>query len=222
MENPNDVWSEAILFVIALVLSVAVHEFGHAWAATRLGDSLPRAQGRLTLNPVRHIDPIGTLLFPIIASVWQVPVLGWGKPVMTNPMNYTRRISRPTGSMLVALAGPGMNLVMAALVSIILIAGARVGVIDLTIAQGIVKYLVALNLTLLFFNLLPIPPLDGGAVLAWVLPRSMQGVVEFLSRWGFLILLGLMMIRPLSQAIMAPGYYVAGLWIQALARASGL
>ena len=220
--NPSiDVWRDAILFIIALVLSVTVHEFGHAWAASRLGDSVPRAQGRLTLNPLRHIDPMGTLLFPLLMTVWHIPILGWGRPVSTNPSNYTRRLSRPTGSMLVALAGPAMNLVMAALVSVIIVVGRRLGYMDVDTAMALVKYLIALNLTLLFFNLLPIPPLDGGAVLAWVLPRSMQGAVEFLGRWGFLILLGLMMTPVLGWA-MAPGYYIARMWIAAVLGASNV
>jgi Zn-dependent protease len=210
------VWREAILFLIALVLSVSVHEFGHAWAATKLGDSLPRAQGRLTLNPVKHIDPIGTLLFPVIMVVANVPLLGWGRPVQTNPTNYTRRFSRATGSMLVAIAGPAMNLFMAALVSVLLIAGFRMNLVGEHVALGLIQHLVVLNLSLLFFNLLPIPPLDGGAVLAWVLPRSMQGAIEFMERWGFIILFALVMIPQVRAVVFRPAAYLSHLWTSAL------
>jgi Zn-dependent protease len=216
-----DQWREGILFLIALILSVSVHEFGHAWAATKLGDSLPRAQGRLTLNPVRHIDPIGTLLFPIMMLMFKVPLLGWGRPVQTNPLNYTRRLSRATGHMLVAIAGPAMNMVMALLISLVIVAGARAGVMDREFGITLITHVVVLNLTLLFFNLLPIPPLDGGAVLAWFLPRSMQGVIDFLNRWGFVILIGLMM-TPLLGLLMRPGRYLTELWLGVLLGAAPL
>jgi Zn-dependent protease len=211
---------ETILFVIALVLSVCVHEFGHAWAATRLGDSLPKSQNRLTLNPIQHIDPIGTLLFPVLMAYAAGGMFGWGRPVMTNPSNYTRSMSRPTGSMLVAIAGPGMNLLLATLISLIIVVGLRTGVMGVDMADALIKYLIRLNLLLMFFNLLPIPPLDGGAVLAWALPRSMQGAVEVLARWGFLILLGLMMTGVLGF-IMRPAYAAIQLWVIALAGAAG-
>lgn len=211
----------AAMFLIALILSVAVHEFGHAWAANKLGDGLPASQGRLTLNPIRHMDPIGTLLFPIIAITSSLPLLGWGRPVMTNPTAYTRRFSRATGSMLVAIAGPGMNLLMALVVSLLVVVASKLGVLDPDFGLQVVGLLVQLNLTLLFFNLLPIPPLDGGAILEWLLPRSMQGAIEFLNKWGFVILLGLM-ITGLLSFLMIPGNFVSRAWIAALRGVAGL
>jgi Zn-dependent protease len=209
---------DGILFLIALILSVAVHEFGHAWAATRLGDSLPRAQGRLTLNPIRHVDPIGTLLFPVMMMAFGGGILGWGRPVQTNPYNYTRRFSQATGSALVSIAGPAMNLFLAVLVSALLVIGARFGLVSFDLAHDIIQNLVKLNLALLFFNLLPIPPLDGGAVLAWVLPRSMQGVMDFLNQWGFVILLGLFLLPNVLMIIMGPANFISSLWVNALWR----
>src|SRR5262245_47322474 len=105
----------ALLSLIAFVVAVSVHEFGHGLVADRLGDRVPRLQGRLTLSPMAHIDPIGTILLPLLGALLpgQVPMLAWGKPVQTNPNNYTRRFSRRTGHMFVALAGPTMNLVLA-------------------------------------------------------------------------------------------------------------
>jgi Zn-dependent protease len=221
LSSSIDFWGEVILFLIALILSISVHEFGHAWAATRLGDSLPRAQGRLTLNPIRHIDPIGTLLFPVIMAVAAVPLLGWGRPVQTNPLNYTRRFTRSTGHMLVAIAGPAMNLLLAVLVSLLIVAGAKAGLMTWELGETLIQHLVRLNLALMFFNLLPIPPLDGGAVLAWVLPRSMQGAVEFLNRWGFIILIGLLVTGFLS-ILMGPGAAVARWWVDTLRGVAGL
>jgi Zn-dependent protease len=221
LSAPMDQMGDAILMLIALVLSITVHEFGHAWAATRLGDSLPRLQGRLTLSPVRHVDPIGTLLFPLIMHFTGAPLLGWGRPVQTNPSNYTRRFTRSTGHMMVAVAGPAMNLVMAVLVSGLIIAGSLAGIMGQEAAVELIRRMVALNLTLMFFNLLPIPPLDGGAVLAWALPRSMQQVVDFLTRWGFLILLGLLFTRALDY-VMYPAMVVTGQWMRVVAQVAGL
>lgn len=189
-----DQLQRAILYLIAFILSIAVHEFGHAWMANRLGDPTPRLQGRLTLAPQHHIDPIGTILMPIIMALSSVPLLAWGKPVQYNPGALTRRYSMSTGRMLVAIAGPAMNLIMALVVSIIIVIAAKFHAPD-RLLNTIFHYLVRLNISLMVFNLIPIPPLDGGSVLAWALPRSMHNVVDFLARYGGFILL-LMVISP--------------------------
>ena len=94
----------ALIYLIAFVAAVSVHEFGHAFVADKLGDRLPRMQGRLTLSPLSHIDPLGTIVLPVAGALMAgVPMIAWGKPVMTSPNNYTRKLSRRTGSMLVAL-----------------------------------------------------------------------------------------------------------------------
>jgi Zn-dependent protease len=204
----------AILYLIALVLSITVHEFGHAWMATKLGDSLPRLQGRLTLSPARHIDPVGTLLVPLLAHLWHAPMFGWGKPVETVPANYTRRFTMTTGHMMVAAAGPAMNLLMATFVSTIVVVGVRTGLLSQMVAGGLIDYLVVLNVWLMLFNLLPIPPLDGGTVLAGLLPRSMHGPIEFLQRFGFIVLLAIMLIPPVSHAVLGPISMVAQAWKQ--------
>jgi Zn-dependent protease len=192
--------------------------------ANRLGDPTPKAQGRLTLSPIHHIDPIGTVLMPLIiqlsAGAGAAPLLAWGRPVQTNPINYTRRFSVNTGHMLVALAGPVMNLIMAAVVSAVVVVGAAMGLMSEEIATGLTRYLVILNLYLMCFNLLPIPPLDGGAVLAWFLPRSMQHVVDLLHRWGFLILL-LLLLSPLMGVIMAPAGMLVRAWIEVMFTVAG-
>jgi Zn-dependent protease len=217
-------WANAIQMVIALILSVAVHEFGHAWAANRLGDTLPRLQGRLTLNPIRHIDPVGTIIIPLLMYGpfgGAVPMLGWGKPVQTNPMAYTRRLPQVTGSMLVAIAGPAMNLILALVISLVFVVCVRVGVIPLESVgsqdslAGLIQQVIVLNISLLFLNLIPIPPLDGGSVLAWVLPRSMQSVVDFLFKWGFIILVALL-ITNFLRYLMIPATIVTRLWMNFL------
>jgi Zn-dependent protease len=110
---------------------------------------------------------------------------------------------------------------MAAFVSVVVVAAAKAGFMNREFGATLISHLVVLNLSLLFFNLLPIPPLDGGAVLAWVLPRSMQGMVEFLNRWGFIILLGLMM-TPLLRILMVPGQYLTARWLDLLLGAAQL
>lgn len=221
MNLSPDRFKEAIMYVIAFILSVAVHEFGHALVADRLGDNTPRQQGRLTLSPAAHIDWMGTVLFPFIGGLAGGGLFAWGKPVWTRPTNYTRRFSMATGQMLVSIAGPLMNLLMAIGISGIVVVGLRTGLMSGDLAGGLLKYLVQLNLMLLFFNLLPMPPLDGGKVLAWVLPRSMQFVMDFLERWGFLILFALLltgMIGPLMYPAHVASSWFLGIVIGAAGR----
>ena len=218
----------AVLYLIAFILCITVHEFGHAWVATRLGDPTPKSQGRVTLSPRHHIDPIGTILMPIIMALSSagaaLPLVAWGRPVQTNPMAYTRRLSMSTGRMLVSLAGPAMNLAMAVVVSLLIVVGAKVHASDELLSTAF-HYLVRLNLSLMIFNLLPIPPLDGGAVLAWALPRSLHNLVDFFARYGSFILLflvisptlGLPMMRVIGYPIDAVTYY----WARGLSMVMG-
>lgn len=185
-----------------LVLSVCVHEWGHAFVADKLGDSTPRSQGRVTLNPLAHIDPVGTLLIPAMAALTggRIPALGWGKPVFTNPNRYTRRLSLHRASMLVAAAGPAMNLVFALLLSLIFVAAMRLFP-STTLGAGLMQ-LITMNLGLMIFNLLPIPPLDGGTVLKGFLPRQHHHFLEPLDRYGFIVLLGLLVTGLLDYILL--------------------
>lgn len=214
----------AILYLIAFILCIAAHEFGHAWVATRLGDPTPRLQGRLTLAPQHHIDPIGTLLMPLIMAFTAAPLLAWGRPVQINPVAFTRRVTMSTGRMLVAIAGPAMNLIMAVVVSIGIVGAARLGASDHMLG-GVFHYLVELNISLMIFNLLPIPPLDGGSVLAWLLPRSMHGAVDFLARYGWTILLLLVLAPSLGLPILGvigyPIRLITSYWLVGLNMAMG-
>src|SRR4051812_25628905 len=150
MDISADQVRTAIVSLIAFMLSVAVHEFGHAWMANRLGDRLPAQQGRLTLSPLKHYDPLGTILLPLLSAFMPgAPLIAWGKPVQTNPMAYTQRFSRRTGHMLVSLMGPAMNLILAVLVSGVLIVTARAGVLPASMGEAAIRYFVQLNLMLL-------------------------------------------------------------------------
>jgi Zn-dependent protease len=209
---------EALLFLSALILSISVHEFGHAWFATKLGDPLPRSDGRVTLSPRAHVDPIGTIAFPLVMFFAGGGLLGWGRPVMTNSRNYTRYLSVAGGRILVAVAGPLMNLTLAALVSLLLVVTAQAGVLPEGFFLPIFKHLVALNLFLMWFNLIPLPPLDGGALLEWALPDSKQHIITFLNKWGFLILLAMMMTPPIARLLLYPAGLLIGSWQLTLAR----
>lgn len=209
----------ALLALIAFVVSVSVHEFGHAFVADRLGDRLPRMQGRLTLWPKPHIDLLGTIVLPLVGALMpgQFPLLAWGKPVQTNPANYTTKLPRSVGNLLVSVAGPAMNLLLALLVSVVFVVLGKAGRLSPSVAHGIVNYLVALNLSLMFFNLLPIPPLDGGALLAVAFPKSLQHVVRALERYGMFVLIILLMTGTL-RTLMRPAYAFIDAWAEVLVR----
>jgi Zn-dependent protease len=212
----------ALFTLIAFVVSVSVHEFGHAFVADRLGDRIPRLQGRLTLSPLAHIDLVGTIAVPLIGALSGFPLIAWGKPVQTNPANYTKRFSTTTGHMLVAAAGPFMNLVLALVASVVIVILGKAGVLSPVLMQTLIGYLVVLNIMLLFFNLIPLGPLDGAAVLEGLLPRSMSRVVELNRKYGMLVLLLLFFAPQLGvpglNFVLRPAYFVAGVWIDVLKR----
>jgi Zn-dependent protease len=209
---------EGVVYLVALVLSICVHEFGHAWVADKLGDRLPRAQGRVTLNPLAHIDPVGTLLMPLVAFVMALSnpgaaarILGWGKPVQISlhAGQITRRISLRTANAIIAFAGPFMNILFALLLSGLLVILARAGKPELAARVG---FVIAMNIGLCFFNLIPLPPLDGGAILARVLPRQLDFVIRALNRYGFIVLFALLMTGALS-VLMTPAFVVEERWL---------
>lgn len=187
----------------ALIVSLSVHEAAHAWSADRLGDPTARLLGRVSLNPAVHVDPIGTILFPLIAMVSGVPVLGWAKPVPVNTFNLRRNWKEKY--MLIAAAGPASNLVLATIAAILLRVTAGRG-----IASQALFFMVQLNVGLAVFNMIPVPPLDGGNVLAGVLRGSAAEAFNRLRPWGFLLLYALMfsgilfaVITPVMNAILS-------------------
>ena len=204
------------VYLICLILSIAVHEYMHALVADRLGDSTPEKDGRVSLNPLVHADPVGTLIMPIVAAFTAMPLLGWGRPVETRPQNYTRKISMRGGMALVAAAGPFGNFVLALLV---LVLAAILGH-TIEIDRGmnlLLTTMLQLNVLLMLFNLLPLHPLDGGKILAAFLPARFEYIDDFLLRYGPWILLGLVflgggflgrLLGPVFE-IVARMYYVA-------------
>lgn len=209
----------ALLALVAFVVSVSVHEFGHALVADRLGDRLPRQQGRLTLSPLAHIDLIGTIVMPLLGALLPggFPLIAWGKPVQTNPRNYTDKLPRRVGRMLVSLAGPAMNLLLAVIVSIVFVLLGRTGKLPPAVATAMVRYLIALNLVLMFFNLIPLPPLDGAAVLAGFLPESLQTIPRTLEKYGTILFFILFLSGALG-VVMGPAYRLIQAWASTLQR----
>lgn len=201
------------IYLVCLVLSIAVHEYFHALFAHRLGDPTPESEGRLTLNPVVHADPIGTLALPVMAALFHFPLLGWGKPVNTNPRHYTRKVTMRGGMALVSVAGPLGNLALAVVVLAIAAVLSRVGGLHAQV-ELLLTTMLSLNVLLMAFNLLPLHPLDGGKILAAFLPPKYEYIDEFSMKYGGMIILGLVVFggRFLGVAI-APFMFVAGwLW----------
>jgi Zn-dependent protease len=213
------------VYLVALVLSVCVHEFGHAFVADRLGDRLPRAQGRVTLNPLAHIDPIGTLLLPVMAMIVSISspavgqrMIGWGKPVRISlaARDIRRGISLKTAHALIALAGPAMNILFALVMSAIY--AGMVHYQSGAALTGGVASIVLMNLGLCIFNLLPVPPLDGAAILERLAPRQAEPLIQKLNQYGFFIFFALIMVPfrggTLLSWILSPAYGVAVAWLE--------
>lgn len=160
-------WIETILTIPAVIIAMTFHEFAHAWTANHFGDTTPKAQGRLTLNPASHLDPFGFVLL-LFAGV------GWGRPVMINPNNFTSNKSRTTCEALVSLAGPLMNFILAIIFTVIYYLlgtiGATTGIMG-TITL-FVLYTICINIGLGVFNLIPLPPLDGEKIFRNILPYN--------------------------------------------------
>jgi Zn-dependent protease len=198
-----DLFWTLVGFSIILV-SLTIHEAAHAWTADRLGDPTARMLGRVSLNPIVHIDPIGTILLPLVAAISGLPIIGWAKPV---PVNISRLRHHRRDFMFVAAAGPASNLAQAAIVALVvrLLAGADA---ERGLLVAILVAAVQINLLLAFFNLVPVPPLDGGNVLAGLLPESAAALLDGLRQYGFILLYALMLSGILTQLIRPPTQFL--------------
>lgn len=187
-----------IPYFLILLLSLSVHEAAHAWTADRLGDPTARNLGRITLNPLAHIDWIGTVLFPLLALLSGLPLLGWAKPVPVD-VRYLKAPRRDFA--VIAAAGPASNLLIAVVVAgIAFILGGGAGITS-DFAWFLVVRTVLMNCGLAVFNLLPVPPLDGGNVAMGLLPLSAARALSQLAPYGFLILYALMFLGILSRFV---------------------
>jgi Zn-dependent protease len=186
-----------------LLLSLTIHEAAHAWTADRLGDPTARALGRVSLNPLVHIDWIGTVLLPLIAIFSRLPIIGWAKPVpvMIRNLRHPRR-----DFMFVAAAGPISNLLQAIVYALVLRAliGSAGGEAAASVLTDVLFMAVQINLLLAFFNLIPVPPLDGGNVMLGLLPPRVAAQYSQLRQYGFIILYILLLTGVASALIMPP------------------
>jgi Zn-dependent protease len=213
---PDFDFAQIFLVFIVLLFSLTVHEAAHAWTADALGDSTPRLQGRLSLNPLVHVDPVGTLLLPLVAMVTNLPVIGWAKPVMVN-VNKLRHKRRDY--VLVAAAGPASNLLLAVVAALILklipISPVAHGETNITVPiASMLGRALYLNVFLCVFNLIPIPPLDGGNVIGGLLPAQLGRRFDAIVRpYGFILLLALVLSRGFDVLIIRPSTYLVS-WLQ--------
>ena len=207
--------AQIFISFIVLLFSLTVHELSHAWTADRLGDPTARRLGRVSLNPLVHADPIGTILFPLLASISGLPLIGWAKPVpvVTSRLGHPRR-----DYVLVAAAGPASNLVLAAIAALVLrftpVSPATLGTMNVSAPMAsLAGRALEVNLLLAVFNMIPIPPLDGGNVLGGLLPLSVgRGFDRLVRPYGFILLYALMLSGGLSY-IVTPPYYFLLSWL---------
>ena len=206
-----------LIIVPVLLLSVVVHEVAHAWQALREGDTTARDLGRITLNPIPHLDPVGSIIVPVVLHLLPGSFLfGWAKPVPVNPLNFR---SQPAGDIRVSLAGIVANLglvVLGAALLALLVALDSVlplGGVEGSTVFSILSYGIFINLILAYFNLIPIPPLDGSHVLYHLLPSSLREHYRALGRYGIGILVLLLVALPHVFAAALSPVFVAHDWI---------
>ena len=189
----NAVIGQFILYMVALIFSLSVHEAMHAWMSNRFGDDLAHSQGRVSLSPVTHVDPIGTLLFPAIAFFTGAPLLGWARPTPVNPLRWREKRK---ANFWVSIAGILGNFAIAIVVGIVIRVLYHAGhnpfaesdtTMDAVFA--LLRVFFQMNIGLAVFNLFPIPPLDGSKILASILPESFGSAIESIEQYGFIILL---------------------------------
>lgn len=188
---------EFIVWLIPIILAITVHEYAHGWMAFKLNDYTAKSMGRLTLNPIPHIDPIGTIAVPAILFFTSGFLFGWAKPV---PINYNNLSDKKNGVLKVSLAGPASNIIMAFIWGIIAYLGLFVLDSEIIISMGAIG--VFFNLLLAIFNLLPIPPLDGSVILRQFLPYKYKHTYDQYEHLGLFLVIALMLFGFFSLVVL--------------------
>ena len=203
-----------MIYMVVLLFAVSAHEAAHAWMSYKFGDDTARLLGRITLNPVAHTDPVGTLLIPMVmfivahinSPLAAIPLLGWGKPTPVNPLRWR---NKDLANVMVSIAGILANMLIAivafAVFKILIVtnAGDRFAPSTQEPVTLFLVYTLIMNVSLAVFNLFPFPPLDGSKILDSILPASMRPVLDFLEQWGFLLLILLISVG-VTGAIIRP------------------
>jgi Zn-dependent protease len=184
-------------WLVPLIIAIVFHEVAHGLVARRFGDPTAERMGRLTLNPIKHVDPVGTLILPMLLAIAHAPIFGWAKPV---PVRADRMHNPRRDMIIVALAGPGMNMLLAVVATAILAVGLAMGGGDPLspggfIASNAINFLL-INIFLAVFNLIPLPPFDGGHVVEGLLPRPLAARFRRLGRFSLPILFALLLVLP--------------------------
>jgi Zn-dependent protease len=219
----NDIVYSAAVWIVPLIFAIVLHEVSHGWVANAFGDPTAKQLGRLSVNPIRHVDPVGTILLPLVLAVAHAPIFGWAKPVPV----VAARMRHPRWQMpLVALAGPGINLLLAAATAVVLgiLANAWQGTDPAGTSQFFGEMLVnfiLVNVFLALFNLLPMPPFDGGHVVEALLPRPLAARWVQAGRYAFPVLILLLVVVPMikpdwdivARLVVPPARAVSGFFL---------
>jgi Zn-dependent protease len=203
---------ELLMYMVPVILSITVHEFAHAYASFKLGDDTAYQMGRMSLNPIVHIDLFGTIIIPALGILSGMPFFGWAKPVPFNPVRFRRTMRMKHATLIVALAGPTANIILALMVALVgrlLVVSHNNGfALSGQISNPLFAFLLmvlTINVSLAVFNFLPVPPLDGSKILYGLLPDSAFPVIEFLEKYSFVIFIAILLFggRFVGPPIMA-------------------
>src|SRR5215204_4861931 len=211
--TPEELIPRLVIYMVVLLLAISAHEAAHAWMSYKFGDDTARLLGRITLNPVAHTDPIGTLLIPIVGFIYgamsgggRLPLIGWGKPTPVNPLRWRQK---DLANVMVSIAGILANLLIAiiafSILKVLIVSGLIESIPESLLEPVLLflEFLLTMNVSLAVFNLLPFPPLDGSKILDTFLPASMQPVMAMLEQYGFVILI-ILMYMGFFSAIITP------------------
>jgi Zn-dependent protease len=224
--SPEQLIPQLVIYMVVLLLAISAHEAAHAWMSDRFGDDTARLLGRVTLNPVAHTDPIGTLLIPIAGFFFgamgggRFPLIGWGKPTPVNPLRWR---NKDLANVMVSIAGILANLLIALVAFTIfkfLLMSGTIDLMSISTQEPVIVFLdnlLVMNISLAVFNLLPFPPLDGSKVLETFLPASMQPALEFLEQYGYWLLVLLIymgVFRAIIRPVLTFVYYLLLLGVQ--------